>query len=153
MTYYKLGQDQRIPYSVLLTELSKIGGYFDSESGDLSTLDKVIVSVVSSSPINFYPDILDRQIFMIKGAVKEVFDMFLPELAYKHCVLLDKPEKRSEQYFIPVLDMFDMQGGLQRGKHIFRIADSKEKEVAASLEAVEAILRRAPEGVRISAIS
>lgn len=152
MKYFKLGQDNRIPYGVLLTGVNRIGGYYESKGGNLSSLDKVIVSFVNSSPINFYPDILDRQIFMIKGAVKEVFDLFLPELEYKHCVMLDNPEKRYEQYFIPVLDVLDMQEGLMREKHIFRIAGTKEIEVAASLEVVEAMLRRKSIGVRISPV-
>ena len=100
MRYFRLEQDKRIPYGVTLNKLADIGGYYESKGGDLSGLDRVIVSYVNSSPINFYPDILDRQIFMIKGAVKEVFDVFLPELEYKHCVFLDNPYDRYEEYFI-----------------------------------------------------
>jgi len=150
MKYYKLGQDRRIPYGVLLTKLNSIGGYYESKSGNLSSLDKAIVSFVNSSPVNFYPDILDRQIFMIKDTVKEVFDLFLPELDYKHCCLLDNPNDRYDVYYIPILDVLDMREGEAQGRHIFRIADAKEIEVAASLDVVEAVLRRDPVGIRVS---
>jgi len=153
MKYFKLGQDQRIPYSVLLTGLNKINGYFDAKDGNLSALDNAITSFVNSSPVNFYPDILDRQIFMIKDSVKEVFDLFLHELEYKHCVLLDNPEKRYTQYFIPVLYDLNIEDGVKQGRYIFRIANTKEIEVAASLEVVEAVLRRKPAGIRISPLS
>ena len=152
MKYYKLGQDQRIPYGVLLTNINAIDGYYESKNGNLSALERVIASYVNSSPVNFYPDILDRQIFMIKGAVKEVFDLFLSDIQYKHCILIDRPEKRHEQYYIPILDVCSVNEGSGQGKHIFRISDTKEIEVAASLEAIEAILRRKPTGVRITAI-
>jgi len=153
MRYFKLGQDRRIPHSVLLTNTNRIGGYEESKGGHLSDLDRVIASTVNSSPINFYPDILDRQLYMVKGAVKEVFDLFLPEIRYKHCVLLDKPEKKHERYYIPMLDVFEVNAGRARGLHIFRIKNTKEIEVAASLEVVEAILRRNPIGVRIETLS
>jgi uncharacterized protein YqfB (UPF0267 family) len=73
--YYKLGQDRRIPYAVVLNKLDRIGGYRESLKGDLSSLDKIIVSPVYSSQVNFYPDILDRQLFMIKDSVKDVFEI------------------------------------------------------------------------------
>jgi len=152
MKYYRLCQDRRIPYSVLLTNLNNIGGYYESKGGNLSLLDKTIVSFVNSSPINFYPDILDRQIFMIKDAVKEVFDLFMPELEYKHCCLLDNPNNRHELYFIPVLDLVDMSKNSTKGTHIFRLKDTREIEVIISLEVVEAILRRKSAGIRISPV-
>lgn len=152
MKYFKLGQDRRIPYSVLLTDLNKIGGYYESKGGNLSSLDRAFASFVNSSLINFYPDILDRQIYMIKDTVKEVFDLFLPELEYKHCCLLDNPNDRYDIYYIPVLEVMDMRQGAAEGKYIFRISDTKEIEVAASLEVVEAVLRRKPTGIKINPI-
>ena len=154
MKYFKLSQDKRIPYSVLLTNTTRIGGYNESKDGYLSDLDRVIASAVNSSPINFYPDILDRQLYMIKGAVKEVFDLFLPEIRYKHCVMIDKPEKRCERYYIPLLDVFDLSEGCAHGNHIFRMRNTEgaKIEIVASLEVVEAILRRKPEGVRVESL-
>lgn len=153
MKYFKLRQDNRIPYGVLLTGINKIGGYFESKKGDLSALDRAIASYVNSSPVNFYPDILDRQIYMIRGVVKEVFDLFLPDLEYKHCCLLDNPNNRYDIYYIPVLDVLELQEGAAQGRHIFRIAQAKEIEVAVSLDVVEAVLRRSPTGIRISPLN
>jgi len=153
MKYYKLEQDRRIPNSVLLADLSGAGGYYNSKGTDLSGLGRAIVSSVISSTRNFYPDILDRHIFMVKGAVKEVFDLFLPELDYKHCCLLDKPNDRYDMYYIPMLDVVDMQEGAAQGRHVFRIAKKNEIMFVASLEVVEAVLRRKPAGIRISSIS
>lgn len=152
MKYFKIGQDRRIPYGVLLTNLNNIGGYYESKKGELTPLDDVIVSFVNSSPINFYPDILDRQIFMIKDSVKEVFDLFMPELEYKHCCLLDNPNDRYGIYYIPMLDVLDIKDGITQSRNIFRIADTKEIEVSVSLDVIEALLRRKPTGIRTSPI-
>ena len=152
MRYFKLSQDRRIPYGVLLSDVDKIDGYYESKSGDLFNLPDVVPSSIAPSPLNFYPDILDRQFFMVKGAVKEVFDMFLPKAEYKHCCLLDNSNSEYFVYYIPVLDVMKLSEGLEHGGHIFRIAGTKEIEVAASLAAAEAVLRRKPVGVRVSCV-
>jgi len=147
--YFKIGQDRRIPYGVMLTHLDRISGYSDSKKGSFSSLDYVIVSTIDSSPINFYPDILDRQIIMIKGAVKDVFDLFLPVLEYKHCCLVDRDNDRCDVYYIPTLEVLDVQEGVAQCRHIFYSFEKKEIEIIASLVVIEAILRRKPIGVRI----
>ena len=152
MDYFKLSQDKRIPYGITLNSVDRIAGYRESKRGDMSLLENGISEVVRHSPLNFYPDILDRQIFMIKGAVKEVFDMFLPDMAYKRCNLIDTAVERYETYYIPTLDVVDIKDGIERGLHIFRIEGTKEIEVAVSLAAVEAVLRRKPVGVRVEAV-
>ena len=150
MKFFKLSQDRRIPYAVMLDGVDNIAGYYDSKSGYLSDLPDQIISQVPHSPLNHYPDILDRQIFMIKGAVKEVFDLFLPGLEYKHCCLLDNTADHNEVYYIPILTVAEANEGQAQGNHIFRIANTKEIEFAASLAVIEAILRRKPEGVMVS---
>jgi len=151
--YFKIGQDRRIPYGVMLTHLDRIDGYSDTKKGNFSSLDYVIVSTINLSPINFYPDILDRQIIMVKGAVKDIFDIFLPELEYKHCCLVDNNYERYDVYYIPLLDVFNIQEGIAQGRHLFYSIEMKEIEVLASLEVIEAILRRKPMGVRIIPIN
>jgi len=148
--FFKLGQDNRVPYGVLLTDLSNIGGYYESKKGDLTQLDDAFVSLVRPSPVNFYPDILDRQLFMIKGAVKEVFDMFMPDLEYKHCCLIDNVNEKYEEYFIPVLDVLDWDMATEGKRHVFRLACASEVHVVASVEVVEAVLRRKAVGVEIA---
>jgi len=149
--YFKLRQDERLPNSVRLT-----GDYHEARNGDLSNVDSVIVSLVNSSPLNFYPDIISGQLFMVKGAVKQVFDMFLPKMQYKHCVMIDEPENKYEQYYIPVLDVFDVSEvskAVASGRQIFRVISPRERAVVASLAAVEAVLRRSPAGIKIDAIT
>jgi hypothetical protein len=149
MKYFCLGQDTRMPNGVLLTNVNAINGYYEYKKGNVSLLDDSFVSMVHSSPVNFYPDILDRQIFMVKGAVKEVLDMFTPDMQYKHCCLLDEPNQKYEQYFIPLFDTVDAHTGAEMGLYIFRNKNENNIEVLASLEFVEVLLRRKPTGVRV----
>lgn len=90
---------------------------------------------------------------MIKDGVKEAFDLFLPEVEYKHCCLLDSLTNRYDIYYIPVLEVMEIQEGKKRENHIFRVAGTKEIEVVASLEVVEAVLRRKASGIRITFLS
>ena len=147
--YFKLGQDKRIPHGVLIQKTEGIGGYNEARKGDILLLDDIIFSMLDPSPLNFYPDILDRQILMIKGAVKEVFDLFLPGVTYKHCDMIDKENRRYEQYYIPALDILSTQEATEQGSHIFRRADVKDAHLIVSLEAIEAVLRRQPIGVSV----
>ena len=149
MKYFSLGQDHRIPNGVLLTNLNNINGYYEYKKGNPSMLDDSFVSPVNSSPINFYPDILDRQIFMVKGTVKEVLDIFMPEMEYKYCCLLDETNSVYENYCIPMLHEVDIHLGDELGLHIFRNENAKNIEVLTSLEFVEALLRRNPIGCRV----
>ena len=148
MKYFKLSQDHRIPYGVTLKGLDRIAGYYEAKKGDLYGLNNHITLWVSSSPLNYYPDILDSHIFMIKDVLKSVFDLFLPHPRYKKCFLFDKKTEEFELYHIPFLDIVEKDAGMAQGLHIFRIAESKEIQIAASLEVIEAVLRRRPTGVR-----
>ena len=148
MKYFRLSQDHRISYGVTLKGLDRIAGYYEAKKGDLSCLDNRIHLSISSSPLNYYPDILDTHIFMVKDVLKTVFDLFLPYLKYKECFLLEKKAAGYNLYYIPFLDIIEKDVGIARGIHIFRLAEAKEIQVVASLEVIEAVLRRRPSGVR-----
>jgi len=149
MRYFNICQDKRIPYGVLLLGLNSIGGYYEYKKGNISALEDSFVSSVNSSPVNFYPDILDRQIFMVKGAVKETIDIFIPDIRYKHCCLIDEQNSNYEQYYIPMFDIAEMHTGIQSRLYMFCREDSGDIEVLASLEFVEALFRRTPTGCRV----
>ena len=152
MKYFKLEQDKRIPYGVLLTGLEAIHGYYEYRKGNDTILEHSFTSFVNSSVVNFYPDILDRQIFIVKCVVKDVIDIFLPEVEYKFCCLIDEPNNIYEQYLIPMLYTVDIKTGIASGHHIFRNKETEGIEVIASLEFVEALLRRKPMGCRVVSI-
>jgi len=150
MTYFNLCQDTRIPNGVLLTDINKIHGYFEYKNCNASELDGFFVSMVNPSPVNFYPDILDRQIFMVKDSIKDVIDLFIPDMDYKHCCLIDDPNNSFVQYYIPMLDITDEEVGIESNLPIFRVADNNKLVIVASLDFVEAVLRRQPVGCRIN---
>ena len=149
MKYFKLEQDKRIPYAVLLKGLDAINGYYEYRKGNDNILEYSFTSLVNSSVANFYPDILDRQIFMVKSVVKDVIDLFMPDVEYRFCCLIDEPNNIYEQYLIPMLHTVDINTGIVCNHHIFRNKDAEDIEVIATLEFVEALLRRKPIGCRV----
>ena len=157
MRYFRISQNQDIPGSVSLREVNNIGGYHEARGGDLSKLDSAIVSLVDYIALDSCPDIHDRDIFMVKGAVKQTFDMFLPQIQYKHLVITERDGKRYEQYYIPLLDVLDkseIQEAMIQDRPIFCfLKGSKEVWVVVSLEVIEAVLRRNPMGIRIDVIT
>jgi len=151
MRYFELSQDLDVPFRAGIVNTIKIGGYDEAKQGDFYKLDNAIVSLVDSEALDSTPDILDRQLFMIKGAVKEVFDMFLPRIQYKHCIMTERVKKRYERYYIPLLEVFGEDDSIEtvaEGRHIFRIVNEQKNMVVASLEVIEALLRRNPIGVK-----
>lgn len=156
MRYFRISQDRDVPGSVRLSGVNNIGGYHEARGGDLSKLDRAIASLVDYNALNSCPDILDHDLFMVKGAVKQVFDMFLPRVQYKHCVMAERDGKRHEQYYIPLFDVLDeseAQEAMTQNRPIFCFfKGSREIWVVASVEVIEAVLRRNPAGIKISVI-
>lgn len=89
---------------------------------------------------------------MVKDVVRDVIEMFMPDMVYKSCCLIDERNNKYEQYHIPMLDTVDMLGGMEWGYYIFRNRDSDNIEILASLELVEALLRRKFIGCKIKII-
>jgi len=156
MIYFKISQDLDASGSIRLTGENNIGGYHEARSGDLTRLDNAIVSLVDYNSLKNCPDILDRQLYMVRGAVKQVFDIFMPSIEYKHCVFTERDGESHEQYYIPMLEVLNVNEALQameQHRPFFRVVVSRERVVVVSLEVVEAMLRRNPVGIKIDVIN
>lgn len=171
MEYFRLQQDRRVPYAVFMQGLNGIPNAREAMNGNLTPLAFMNPIRVNSSKFNWYPDVLDQQIFMVKERIQKVFELFLPEMDSRNFCLLDSLNGRYEYYAAPCLDMVDCLSdkskcnldksvvskivlNLQKvgQRHIFRIANVNTSIVIISLEAAECILRTRPEGIEIKHI-
>ena len=169
MEYFKLEQDKRVPYGVLMQGLSKMENIQDTLKGNIIPLKRMNVVFVPPSRFNWYPDVLDRQLFLVQENVKEAFDLYQPDLQYRYFCLLDNQNQVHKFYYAPALEMVDClseESGCNLdksvirnvvlrkesidGKDLFRIAGVKELVVIVSLPMAESLLRRRPKGIRIS---
>ena len=75
MEYFRLEQDKRVPYGVLMQGLSKMENIQEALKGNIIPLKRMNVVFVPPSRFNWYPDVLDRQLFLVQENVKEAFDL------------------------------------------------------------------------------
>ena len=121
---------------------------------------------------SFFAELLDRQVFMYKEQMKEVFGMYLPDLEYKRICILDYDDKDIHAYYsAPALQI--VPAALQNGTmplssaskpcldrkvledldmpDIFRLA-APNKHIIVSLPVAESLLRRGIPGIILTHI-
>lgn len=118
-----------------------------------------------------FTDILSKPFFMVSEMVSRVILMYEPLTKMKEILLLDEKNKKSERYFLPILDEVDCMTNdsefnadksiIKRGilnyetvkdKAIFVIGGVKGRYVVGNLEFVESILKRGARGVGLQEI-
>lgn len=171
MDYFRLGQDRRIPYSVLLQGTPDIPNIQNAMHGDIVGLEEMTIVTVSSSTFNAYPNILDRQLFLVKEEIKEVFTYFAPQMQYRSFCLLDTENAVFNYYFAPDIELvycFDESSTYNLNKSviqkvvlkkeqvkdrdIFRLKEVNDCVVIVSLPVAESLMRRKIEGLRFFSV-
>lgn len=113
-------------------------------------------------------DLIDRQLFLISGALKHAFSLYVPKLKYKKVVVVNSPQNMQQTYYLPIFMPIDslseqsiMTPDKQRVKHliikqsaigstaIFKVQHKFENIVIVRLDAAESILRRNLQGIKL----
>lgn len=171
MDYFLLKLDERygnIP--VLLDVIKKI------DPRNINRLDAhkiagTIIFYVRADAGTSYPDILDRQLYLVSGGLKKIVEKYEPDTLFKTLPLIDLKNQRQENYFLPVFEEVEalsprcefnldksvvkklvLQGDKLKGKKIFRLKGCAETLVVVRLDAAESILRRDFTGIRLERI-
>lgn len=173
MDYFRLRQDPRRPYGILLKGLIQMSNGIQAAHGDVGGLDKMTVAFVSTgSKLNWYPDVFDKQIFMVRKHIKKSFDLVAPKMEYRYFCVLDNDNDRHEYYYAPVLPQVSCYSkaseanldtsvvrhlALRKGEippfmDIFRVSGVKDKVVVVSLAMAECLMRRRTDGILLSPI-
>lgn len=117
-----------------------------------------------------FTDIVSFPFFIVRQQIRDVIKMYEPKLVYKEFVLLDKVNKLSEVYYLPILkeihclsekseltiDRSVIKHGIINEKllcsdeSIFFIGGMKNTYVAARLDIVESLLRRGAFGIGLT---
>jgi len=127
--------------------------------------------ILSPSEYNEYPDALSRQIFVVREPLKQVFDMFVPDLTYKILCAMDLPNRKRAYYYAPQLPSIECyseqsDANLNRSaihslrlkkecigdNDIFRVGGINEHVVIVTLGVAECILRRKLNGIRLNRV-
>lgn len=140
------------------------------QKGDYSGLDNFKVTTVRPGEFNEYPDIISRQVFMVRQKILDAILLFDKSINYGTRYLMDMEYKVMHPYFIPHLQPIDClsskaeisHGSLKKAvlstakikeeTHIFQIGNLDDNTVVVSTALLEAILRRKPEMIEYSRV-
>ena len=170
MRYFRLHQDERKESGLVMIGTSDTSGVNAAGQGDLSLLDDLTVMKALTSSGSLFAELLSRQVFMFKDSVREVVDLYEPELAYKNFCIIDSGNRDIHAYYAaPILRvcaavspeserpysltskvLLDGTTLEELGEpDIFRLAEP-EKHIVVSLPVAESLLRRKIQGILLT---
>ena len=133
--------------------------------------------------INRYPDLPERELFVIESSEKTIFTdiilfpflllssnvmnvikMYRERCFYREVILIDQLNRKSELYYLPVFDEtkkilirdreeVSQEKKINLTKNIFWIQDSFKRHTIISLDLAESLLRREVTGLGIKEIN
>lgn len=167
MEYFWLRQDER-ESAILLPGLINLIPYQDIKSGNVDKLEDLTPIILPTSRYHNYADILTRQMVVIQKPLKEIFDLFEPDLLYKVFCTMDLPNRQHVYYYAPHLPGVDCYSDSNKSKpdrnrmvlrketlpdsDIFRVNDPDRHIVIVALAVAECILRRKLKGIRLTRV-
>lgn len=129
-------------------------------------IDDVLIFQVNAEDNAQYPDVLDKQLFLISEKIGNIISKFDPEMIIKTVPLIDRKRNRQENYYLPIFEEVDAlsektERGVNRtvikkivldkekilGKKIFKINEYNNQLVVVRLDVAESLLRRKVKGV------
>lgn len=124
---------------------------------------------LESNSDTIFTDIISIPFFLVSAKIKQVIQMYDPNIILKEMVLLDKVYERVERYFLPIFveleclhedSEFNMNRSIIKkivlnkkaiGENsIFRIANYEKQYIIGNLDIVESILRRNCIGLQLT---
>jgi hypothetical protein len=171
MDYFLLKQDERYKDVPVISQLSSKIGMFQMKHQDIKKLEDKIVFNVNMASENDWPDIIDRQLFIVSDGLKKIIEKYLPDSVFKTLVLIDTGNKKQEKYFLPMFEKVDalspkceftrdksiitklvLKKDNLKEKKIFTVTDGLKPTVIVRLDAAESILRRYFKGVYLERV-
>jgi len=171
MRYFRLQLDQYEKSGLVIHGLPNKKGGREALDGDLSNLDLLTVISAHSQNGKIYPELLVSPVLMFKETIKEVFDLYIPDLEYKNFCLLDEYNKEHVYYTAPALkaanvisdksERINLSDGKilldkkaleeLHGLEIFRLGEIRDFVIVA-LPVAESLLRRKIPGIFLAHI-
>lgn len=165
MEYYQISQDQAVTQIPSIT----VSRSLRKDELILACRHKIsdpIILNTKISDLTKFPDILDRDYFLISESLKELFDLYDSKIDYRVVALCDTENIRQAIYFMPLFDPIPCLGSrtafnLDRSviksmvlqhepisnKRIFRVSFGIRPIVIVRTDVAESVMRRAFQGV------
>lgn len=161
MEYFRIRQDSRYLFTPVFSNPGEVMQRRKSVSlENADRIQDVSVLFADSPHLLDFPDILDRQFFLVSMEAKKVFAMYEPSMIFKNVCILNNERDEYGQYALPLFRELDclaegsevspdrtyikrlrirQQGGLDS---IFKVAGLMTDAVIIRLDVAESLLRR-----------
>lgn len=171
MDYFLLKQDERYKDVPVISQLSARVDMFQMTHQDIHKLEDTIVFNVNTASEGIWPDIIDRQLFIVSDGLEKIIGRYTPDAVFKTLILVDTGNKKQEKYFLPVFERVDalspkceftrdksiitklvLRKENLKDKKIFTVTDALKPTVIVRLDVAESILRRYFKGVLLERV-
>lgn len=171
MDYFLLKQDERCPDTPVLLHMRSQIDLRNIHRTRAHLIADAMVFHVRDEEQGSYPDILDRQVFLVSERLKRVIEMYEPDTLFKLFALTSMEYRQQHNYYLPIFEEVDAlsphceyhqdQTTLKRlilraeplqGKKVFRIQYGGKPLIVARLDAAESLLRRDFAGIRMERV-
>ena len=164
--YFFVGQDRKVRDTIHLEEFDIVNGprrIFWPEEGD--ALNEAVFLYLKKGEGETVLDFYQSPVTMVSGLVRQVFAMYEEDIRFKRVYLVDRENKVSHNFYIPLIPRLDalsprverypdgrekrviLDGRRARGRHVFYVAASMSRRPLVSLAAAESLLRRGAAGL------
>ena len=164
--YFFVGQDRKVQDTIRLEEFDIVNGprrIFQPE--EERALNEAVFLYLKKGAGETVLDFYQSPVTMVSGLVRQVFAMYEEDIAFKRVYLVDREQKRSHNFFIPLIPRLDalspkverypdgrekqviLDGSRTRGRHVFYLESSMSRRPLVSLAAAESLLRRGAVGL------
>ena len=174
MRYFQLHHDKRKESGLIFTGAFK-KGVDEAMLGDLSLLEELTLMKALTNEGRYFTELIDRQVFMFKKSIKEIFDMYQPDLTYKDFCIMDSEKATLYEYYqapaikvVPAMSDKSVLFGASEtklfmdkmavkeldGLDIFRLATPNrhlyDQYIIVSLPVAESLMRRKIPGILLT---
>lgn len=168
MRYYILEQDKGYK------ELPKLINWFEqltasnTKKPDINNIRNREIFKIEPNENTSYLDMLFFPFFMVTDKIRECLQLYEPNIKFKEIILLDRKNKKMQNYFIPSVTELDcltanseytfghvdlkyieIEERKAGKKAIFKIKGVEKSYIIARLDVVESLLRRGAKGLMI----
>ncbi len=161
-----MGQDRKVRDTIHLEEFDIVNGprrIFWPEEGQ--ALNETVFLYLKKGEGETVLDFYQSPVTMVSGLVRQVFAMYEEDIRFKRVYLIDRENKISHNFYIPLIPRLDalsprverypdgrekrviLDGSRARGCHVFYLASSMSRRPVVSLAAAESLLRRGAAGL------
>ncbi|MEC0226301.1 hypothetical protein [Paenibacillus alba] len=166
--YFVLKQDERLTDAPELLDARKQVNSRDIHLTSAHKLADTMFFKVKAEKQSIFPDVMDRQLYLISERLKRLVELYAPDTIFKLTPLIDMAHRRQHNYYLPIFEEVSalspnseragdgrvirklvLQGDQLTGKRIFKIKESEKPLIVVRLDVAESILRRDFEGVQL----